>query len=1794
MRMPKSLLWIFAGLLTAKAVAAQEVVINEFMASNGSGYVDEDGEFSDWIELHNTTALPVTLDNWSLTDDPENLRKWRFVSISIPANGYLVVHASGKNRVSGSRLHSNFSLSIDGEYLALVRADGTVAHDFDPQFPQQFRDTSYGYNPTGAEFVYFTTATPGAANSAGMEGFVEDTKFSHDRGFYTNAFNLTITTATAGATIRYSTNGAPPTATTGLIYTGPVRISGTTTLQASAFRAGFRPSNIDTHTYIFLDDVIRQSPTGAPPPGWPSSWGANTVDYGMDPAVVNNPVYRDTIKNDLKTLPSFSIVMRLGDMFDPRTGIYANPGQDGRDWERQCSLELINPDGNEGFQVNAGIRIRGGFSRDTGNPKHALRFFFRSEYGDSKLIYPLHGEGAADVFDALDLRTFQNYSWSFQGDANGVFLRDQFSRDTQLAMGHNAERGNFYHLYINGQYWGIYNTCERPEASYGETYFGGAEDDYDVIKVEAGAYTINATDGNMTAWNSLYNMARAGFASNEAYQKVQGNNPDGTPNPNFPVLLDIPNLIDYMLVIYYSGNLDAPISAFLGNSSPNNWYGMRNRNINARMGFKFFAHDSEHTLLPWDASVDRTGPFSSGDTSVSKSNPQWIFQKLWANPEFRMKAADHIHRHFFNNGVLTVAKSRERFLARKNEIDRAVVAESARWGDAKRSAPMTRNTEWVNAINSVLNGFFPQRSTTVLNQLRAKNLYPTVPAPSFNQHGGNVQPGFTLSVTAPNGVIYYTLDGSDPRLPGGAISPSALPYSGGFALNESLTVKSRALSGATWSALNEADFTIIRTFKDLIITEVMYNPTGLGLVDPQEFEFIELKNISPVSLDLSGVQFTNGITYTFARGTVTPPGEFVILVKNLEAFQSKYPGVRVDGTYEGQLSNSGENLALAHAAGSQIFRFAYSDVAPWPISADGAGFSLVPVRYDAALDLSNATSWRASSKAGGSPGRDDVPANITPVYINELIAHSDSPEVDAIELYNPGTTEADIGNWHLSDDSANPKKYRIAAGTKLQAGGYLVVTEAQFNADPSAPGSFRFNSHGDDAYLFSANETGDLTGFVDGFSFGASANGISFGRYTNSVGEVSYPAQTAVTLGQANSGPIIGPVVISEIQYAPEAGGVEFIEIRNITSGSIKLYDPSAETNRWRINGVGFAFPERFELPPQGIALIVAGSTEAFRTSHSIPANVPVLGPFEGNLQNSGEMLQLLRPDAPETGTDGTVFVPYIVADAVRYNDKTPWPNLGINIGSSLEKLPVNAYGNDPGNWRASPGPASPGLDNDGNRPPIITIGADQSVVSATFPVAVSLTGSAMDDGQPHNPGAMSYSWKQVSGPGTVLFANPASATSEALLPGVGTYQIQLTVSDGQLDANKTMSVTVSRPQAEATLISSSARWKYFEGATDPDPLWKTAGFNDAAWKEGAAQLGYGDGDESTVVEYGPHSGDKYPTTYFRYKFNLTNPGSVTRLTGRLLRDDGAIVYINGVEVFRSNMPENNVNYRTYASNVVGDSEESAFFDRDIDTAVLVQGQNVVAVEVHQANAGSTDLSFNFELIALTNPFNQPPQANAGPDQSITLPGIATLNGVASDDALPNPPGVFTVTWSQSSGPGTATFASPSAQNGTVSFSAAGVYVLKMSVTDGELTAQDEVTITVTGAADLYASWKAEHFNASELGNPSISGDTADPDGDTVQNKDEFTAGTDPRDGSSFLHVQAITSDQGKAVLVFDAAAEKSYSIQAREALGEGAWESILDLSPQAESAELIIRDPITPEKVKKFYRVVTPQQRQP
>ena len=217
-------------------------------------------------------------------------------------------------------------------------------------------------------------------------------------------------------------------------------ITGTTNLRAAAFKLGHAPTNVDTQTYLFTSDIINQTYQSAIDAGLPTSWGSRSADYGLDPDVIGpndlfDGLYASLIEDSLTAIPTISLTLDNADFFG-LDGIYANVSGTGIDWERATSAELIFPDGSEGFQIDAGLRIHGAASRNL-SKKNALRLLFKSEYGETKLNYPLFGESGVDKFDTIVLRPHFNDGWGWGGAGDDpLFIRDQWFRDTQAAMGH--------------------------------------------------------------------------------------------------------------------------------------------------------------------------------------------------------------------------------------------------------------------------------------------------------------------------------------------------------------------------------------------------------------------------------------------------------------------------------------------------------------------------------------------------------------------------------------------------------------------------------------------------------------------------------------------------------------------------------------------------------------------------------------------------------------------------------------------------------------------------------------------------------------------------------------------------------------------------------------------------------------------------------------------------------------------------------------------------------------------------------------------------------------------------------------------------------------------------------------------------------------------------------------------------------------------------------------------------------------------------------------------------------------
>ena len=928
-----------AAVFLAKAALA-EPLISEFLAQNDTGIRDADGEAYDWIEVHNPDNEELNLEGYALTDSKADLEKWKFPKIALPAGGYLIIFASGlekeikvnapmdpkrqrlldwgiseefiesmtpervdeilqrlerrqrrvrlpdRPKKQAPSIHVPFKLDGKGEYLALIKPDGkTVCHAYAPEYPDQHDDVSYGRIASTEEEGLLLAATPGGPNSEKLLGFVKPLYLSHKASHYEKPFELELETSTPGAEIRYTLNGDEPTADSGKVYTEPLAISKTTILRVAALKASYKSARVVTRTFLFLDDIIHTSDKVAPT-GWPEDYvNDQEMDYGMDTAIVGRLHTAEEVKSSLQSLPSISIVSPLKSLFDPRTGIYANAQGKGIPWERAASVELLNQDGSSGFQVNGGLRARGGFSRQGRNPKHGFRMIFRKKYGNGKLKYPLFEDEGVKEFDKIDFRSSMNYSWAFDGGNGNTLLRDVWSRDTQGALGQPYTRTRFYHLYLNGHYWGIYMTQERSEANYGAAYFGGAKEDYDTVKTHG-----KVTDGTGEARGRLYQAASRGFQEDAAYFNVQGMNTDGTRNSEFERLVDIDNVIDYMLITFYTGDKDGPGGTF---TTGNNYFSIYNR-VNPD-GFKFFEHDSEHSLGL--GQNDMTGSFLAGERSrrprpnvrERQFNVHWLHTRLVENPNYIKRFTERAEQHLFGSGALTPQAGLARLQARKGTIDQAIIAHSARWGGEDRN----RET-WLRAVEKI-ETFITGRHEPLLQQLHGRGWYAGLLAPRFTRGSGNVSASTPVYAADGEGIIYVTTDGSDPRGPDEKPAASAqrarIPkvertlLLGDRAPARAFVPQNRAL-GLTW---------IQPAFDDQAWTP---GRTGIGYDQKPEYNGL-------IGIDLMETMRENGRTSAYIR---VP---FSLAKAHLQGYDELMLGMRYDDGFVAYLN--GEEIVAANA-----------------------------------------------------------------------------------------------------------------------------------------------------------------------------------------------------------------------------------------------------------------------------------------------------------------------------------------------------------------------------------------------------------------------------------------------------------------------------------------------------------------------------------------------------------------------------------------------------------------------------------------------------------------------------------------------------------------------------------------------------------------------------------------------------------------------------------------------------------------------------------------------------------------
>jgi len=1045
------------------ALFVPDVVINEFLAQNVSTIRDEDLDFEDWIELYNRGDRVVNLAGWSLTDDPRQPGQWVFPSVTLAPRQSLVVFASGKDRAPsapGARLHTNFKLSLWGEYLGLFNAESPrqAVSELAPAFPEQRNNHSYGRDSLG-QWRYFARPTPGAANGLSpLTGVLAPVHFSVRRGYFNYPFNLSLATETPGAAIRYTLDGSEPTESNGLLYDAPIPIGATRILRAAAFRTNALPSRVTTHTYLFR----------LPP--------------------------------SQRLIPALSIVTASNHLYG-RTGIMEynprNTTQHGLAWERPVSAEYIRPEDNGGFQVDCGLRVHGGGYirgrynyRDPNPPngKYSFRLYFRGDYGEGRLRYPLIPGIPVQTFDKLVLRAGMN-------DPTNPFITDEVVRRWAADTGQVAARGTFVHLFLNGVYEGYYNPTERIDSDFLQTWHGGGEA-WDVV-----ASGSELKEGDLAAWTQLKSYANANnLALPDRYLEIERR-------------LDTTNFVDYLLPLIYVDADDWP---------HNNWRAARERVPEGR--YRMYVWDAEWAfgLMNGHAVSFNTiaGQLSSLSPPWGSTEIQQLFRRITNSFEFRLLFADRVHRHLFNDGALTDQRLRDRYESVQSVMRATISGFNDRIG-----------TYWI-----------PNRRRFVTNHLAQAGLIASSNAPSFSPFGGRVARGHLLSLEAGWGTVYYTIDGPDPRERfSGAVAPGALAYTPGrpIVLDRSVRIRARTRWDTNWSALSEAAFQVEEFGSPLRISEIMYHPPG-----GEAYEFIELLNTSLLPVDLNGITF-EGVQFRFLEGARLEGRARLVLASDQApaAFAQRYPGLAVAGYFGGSLSNGGERLALIDPEGRTIVSVDYRDDQGWPPEADGAGFSLEIV--DALGDPDDPANWRASARPGGSPGAANPSVPASAVRLNELMAENlgavrnGATAPDWVELYHAGSAPLDLEGWSLTD-GRRANAFQFPAGATLPAGGYLVVwCDAPTSPAPGLHTGFGLKREGDTVWLLDPQGQP-----VDAVTFGPQAGNFTLARLgtegawqlgeptpgsPNEPAQLAHPSQIAINEFVANAVP----------------GGTDWIELFN-------------------------------------------------------------------------------------------------------------------------------------------------------------------------------------------------------------------------------------------------------------------------------------------------------------------------------------------------------------------------------------------------------------------------------------------------------------------------------------------------------------------------------------------------------------------------------------------------------------------------------------------------------------------------
>lgn len=952
--------------------------VEEFVASNVVSYEDGYGDVPDWIEIRNPSSAPVPLLGYGLSDNGAKPFKWTFPDVTIPAYGRMVVFASGNSTPidPAGYVHASWNLSTSGETIMLTATNGTVLDTL--TFPAQREDLAYARDFEGA--WGFADPTPNKINlSTRYQGWLQDLTFSQTRGFFTNAFALTIINPNADSTLLISTNGTDP----GVVYTAPIPINRTRTVRARVTRPDYFSPRTVTHTYVSIESVM------------------TSTEMNKNAIKASDPLYATKIRQGLRELPTLSVALPV--VVDDY-------------YEREGSVEILwtNGDSRISVQANCGIEQFGGSYTEF--TKKSWRLNFRKIFGTGKLSAPLlngfdHGFSVRESYNKFELR-----SGSQDMSQRGFYMAGRFVDDSMMDMGNLNPHGRYVNLYLNGTYWGQYDLREALDDAFLANYLGGKQEDYLVVRG-------NDNSGNNFVTGTPDPMPRYSWYNARAI---------GTNYHAVKPYLDVQNLIDFMLLWNY-GNCESEFRCA--------------GSVNAGSGFKFWMADSDGFLQTSAMGLNRLGPTTGGN------GPGSFFQKLRSdtNPDFKMLFADRTYKHFFNDGALTPAKNQARLDVRMTEVQNSLVAECARWAFRTPS-------NWLAAASTIGTGLFPGRGDQLIGYLRTAGLYPTNNPPTLSQQGGMVTNGTSIALSSTVGLVYYTLDGSDPRLAGGIIASNAFVYfpagvdyplissntvwhfwdKGGIA---STTWRDRVFDDSGWS-----NGVATLGYGDSPTTTISFGPSSASkyitsyfrkdffVQDARAFDRVKIQLLRDdgAVIYLNGTEIlrdnmpTGTVTSaTVASAAVGAPDETKYFSFDLSS-QPLLSGTNVLAIEIHQNVGTSSDLSFNLALSS------YQSIDRLVMTSNTVVRSRV---------LSTNT-WSALNEATFYlPGRES--ASSTNLVVTEI--HYNPPgnenELAFVELMNISSNEVDLSNVTLADAVS----YTFPNGTILQPGEFILVVEDAAN-----------------------------------------------------------------------------------------------------------------------------------------------------------------------------------------------------------------------------------------------------------------------------------------------------------------------------------------------------------------------------------------------------------------------------------------------------------------------------------------------------------------------------------------------------------------------------------------------------------------------------------------------------------------------------------------------------------------------------------------------------------------------------